>query len=145
MSQYHKRFFIVTIAMFLLTLTFLVGTLFSAEKPDYEHQEYTLWNKLGRGTGNLLTSVLEIPYQMEIAWEEYSYVGGTGVGVVKGIGKFLQRTGVALYEVISFPIEKPAGFEPIMQPEFVFNYNKGSDAINYDEVPMDARRHYPEP
>lgn len=28
----HKKFFIVTVALFVLTLTFLVGTLFSAEK-----------------------------------------------------------------------------------------------------------------
>ncbi|MFC1809644.1 exosortase system-associated protein, TIGR04073 family [Candidatus Omnitrophota bacterium] len=145
MPQHHKRFFIITIALFLLTLTFLVGTLFSAEEPTHETQEYTYWNKLGRGTGNLVTSVFEIPQQLEIAWKEYSYVGGTAIGLVKGVGLFLARTGVAIYETLTFPIEKPVGFEPIMDPEFVFNRNKHSDGIQYDEVALDSRRHYPEP
>ncbi|MBN1493203.1 MAG: exosortase system-associated protein, TIGR04073 family [Candidatus Omnitrophica bacterium] len=145
MSQQHKRFFIVTVALFILTLTFLVGTLFSAEQPDYEHQEYTLWNKLGRGVGNIATSVLEIPYQIDIAWDEYSVVGGTAVGVSKGVINFLERLGTGLYDTITFPIAKPAGFEPIMQPEFVFNYTKPTKAIDYESVPLDARRHYAEP
>jgi hypothetical protein len=41
MSQHHKNFFVVTIAIFVVTLTFLVGTLFSAERPEPTAQEYS--------------------------------------------------------------------------------------------------------
>ena len=31
MQQSHKKFFVITVSLFLLTITFLVGNLFSAE------------------------------------------------------------------------------------------------------------------
>jgi len=43
MSQHHKNFFVITIAIFLVTLSFLVGTLFSAEKTELAAQESTIY------------------------------------------------------------------------------------------------------
>jgi len=76
--------------------------------------------KLGRGLGNVATGAFEIPKSVqETFYEEGPLAAGT-YGVIDGISKFLLRTVVGVYEVVSFPIPFPADYAPIVEPEFLF-------------------------
>jgi len=77
--------------------------------------------KLGRGTCNIVTSIFEIPKSIqEIFYEEGAPAAAT-YGVFDGVYKFLLRTVVGAYEVVTFPIPFPADYEPIVEPEFLFS------------------------
>jgi hypothetical protein len=50
------------------------------------------------------------------------------LGFVFGLGKIVVRTLVGVYEFVSAPFEAPAGFEPIIEPEFPWSYFDGEAA-----------------
>lgn len=76
--------------------------------------------KLGRGIINTLTGFLEVPLKVIRVSKNEGMPMGLSVGVLKGIGWGLYRTVVGVYEVITFPIPAPAGYEPIMDPPHLF-------------------------
>ena len=80
--------------------------------------------KLGRGLANTLFGVAEIPEQVACVSRQEGGGAGATWGVVRGVGKFLQREAVGIYEIITFPVPLPKGYEPIMQPEFVLSGDK---------------------
>ena len=81
--------------------------------------------KLGRGVANTLLGIVEIPDQIVQVSREHGGGAGATWGVIKGIGRFFEREGVGIYEIITFPIPAPRGYEPIMQPEFLLGQDKG--------------------
>ena len=70
--------------------------------------------KLARGTGNVLGGWLEVPLNVQQRYSTTdtvtSVLSGTAIGVVKGA----VRTGVGLYEVVSFWLPYPPKFAPIL-------------------------------
>ncbi len=76
--------------------------------------------KLGRGIANVGTAVFEIPRTTDEFWQREGIVGATGVGFVTGIWRMSVRIVAGIYEVGTFFIEVPDGFEPIVKPEFIF-------------------------
>jgi putative exosortase-associated protein (TIGR04073 family) len=49
-------------------------------------------------------------------------VQGWTVGLAVGLGKFVARTLVGVYELVTAPFAAPPGFEPILEPEFPWGY-----------------------
>jgi putative exosortase-associated protein (TIGR04073 family) len=90
--------------------------------------EYTAARKAGRGLAAMTTSFLEIPGNMVAESREHGAGAGIPLGFVYGLGKIVIRTLVGVYEFVSAPIEAPAGFEPIIEPEFPWDYFNGQPA-----------------
>ena len=61
-------------------------------------------HKMGRGVVNLLTGWIELPKQIHLGTQEDNPVSGLGWGLVKGVGLTLLRSGVGIYEAVTFPI-----------------------------------------
>jgi putative exosortase-associated protein (TIGR04073 family) len=89
--------------------------------------EYTAARKAGRGLAAMTTGFLEIPGNMVAESREHGPGMGIPLGFVFGLGKFVVRELVGVYEFISAPFEAPAGFEPLIEPEFPWSY--------FDETP----------
>jgi len=77
--------------------------------------------KLARGLANVLTGWVEIPKNVYDTSVEDNIVSGLTVGLVKGVGMAIVRTGAGVYETVTFPFAIPEDFVPVLEPEFVFS------------------------
>ena len=81
---------------------------------------HTAGDKALRGACNTVTGWVEIPKRIN----ETSQISGPGVGftwgLLRGIGYGFVRTVAGLYELVTFPFPAPPGYEPVLQPEYVF-------------------------
>ncbi len=75
---------------------------------------YPAFDKLGRGVSNALGGWLEIPLNIQERYRPNdaftSGVSGAMTGLVKGV----VRTGVGVYEAVTFFIPLPEDFQPIL-------------------------------
>jgi putative exosortase-associated protein (TIGR04073 family) len=85
-------------------------------------QEYTAARKVGRGVAGMTLGVLEIPGNMVAMTRESGPAMGIPLGFAVGLGKFVVRELVGVYEFVSAPFAAPAGYEPILEPEFPWDY-----------------------
>ena len=76
--------------------------------------------KLMRGLANLVTGVGEIPKQIYLIGQKEGWVQGTFRGPFEGLGMFVARTVAGAYEVLTFPIPVPPGYQPMLLPEYVW-------------------------
>ncbi|NQT00183.1 MAG: exosortase system-associated protein, TIGR04073 family [Candidatus Omnitrophica bacterium] len=76
--------------------------------------------KLGRGLANAVTGVVEIPKKVILISKNDNPILGLTWGWVKGAAVALLRTAAGVYETVTFPIPAPADYEPMVNPEFVF-------------------------
>ncbi|MCH2207351.1 MAG: exosortase system-associated protein, TIGR04073 family [Lentisphaerales bacterium] len=74
----------------------------------------TPMHRLGRGFGNLLFGIWEIPQNMMDVTNDQGPAGGAAYGLWRGIGRFLVREVTGVWEIITFP----KGGEPIIMPEY---------------------------
>jgi putative exosortase-associated protein (TIGR04073 family) len=81
----------------------------------------TAARKAGRGLAGMTTSWLEIPGHM-VAESRKSGGAGVPLGFVKGLGAVVPRTLVGVWEFVTCPFPWPAGYKPIMQPEFPWDH-----------------------
>ncbi len=72
--------------------------------------------KLGRGLVNTFTGFWEVPSVMLRMCKSDGAPKGLTIGLGRGIAMGLYRTLVGVYEVLSFAIPAPAGYEPITDP-----------------------------
>ena len=85
-----------------LVLAFAAGTpAASAQDPIH---------KMGRGLTNVLTGWIELPRQIGDGTRQPNPVTGFGQGLFKGASLTLLRTGMGLFEAVTFPIAYPSGF-----------------------------------
>ena len=70
--------------------------------------------KLGRGTANTLGGWMELPLNIQQRYTERDTAGSLFTGVAYGVFKGLVRTGVGLYEVVTFFLPYPEEFAPIL-------------------------------
>lgn len=84
--------------------------------------EYTAARKLGRGLANMTCGFLEIPGNIVETTRERGPAWGFTLGFVTGLGRVVVRPLVGVYEFLSAPLEIPKGFEPIISPEFPWDY-----------------------
>lgn len=85
-------------------------------------QEQSSARKFGRGLAGLVVGFLEIPGNVVEESRENGALQGVTIGLGKGLGMFVTRTLVGVYELLSAPFEVPDGFEPILEPEFPWQY-----------------------
>lgn len=76
--------------------------------------------KLGRGLGNVLTGWIELPKNIYDTSVEDNVLSGLTIGLAKGVGMTIVRTGAGVYETVTFPFPIPEGYNPVIEPEFVF-------------------------
>jgi putative exosortase-associated protein (TIGR04073 family) len=65
---------------------------------------------MGRGLVNVLTGWLELPKQIHLGSQEENPLTGFGWGFVKGVGMTVLRSGVGVYETVTFPLPYPKDF-----------------------------------
>jgi putative exosortase-associated protein (TIGR04073 family) len=102
-----------------LAIALLLGALVPGSAAAVE---YTPARKAGRGLAGMTTGLLEIPGNMVRETRDRGPGWGVGLGFVTGLGKFVARTLIGVYELVTAPVEVPAGYEPILEPEFPWSY-----------------------
>ena len=75
--------------------------------------------KLGRGVANIITGWIEIPKNVYDTSQEENILMGLTVGLAKGLGMSVIRTGVGIYDTVTFPFPVPEDYEPLLEPEYV--------------------------
>ena len=78
------------------------------------------FTKLGRGVANTLTGWVELPKNIYNTSVEDNAFTGMTLGLAKGAGMSLVRTGAGIYEIATFPFPLPEDYKPILEPEYVF-------------------------
>src|SRR5262245_66557539 len=82
----------------------------------------TAWHKAGRGAAGITTSFLEIPGNIITTTRQEGAAAGWTEGFAKGLGMFILRPPVGVYELVTAPIPAPANYEPILEPEYPWSY-----------------------
>ena len=77
--------------------------------------------KLGRGLANILTGWVELPKNIYDTSVEENVLSGLTMGLAKGVGMTIVRTGAGVYEAVTFPFPIPEDYQPVLEPEFVFS------------------------
>ena len=80
--------------------------------------------KLHRGAVNLVTGWMEIPNTIKDTTAEDNLFTGITIGMPKGCCMAILRTAIGFYEIVTFPIPLPDGYNPMLQPEFVVKDKK---------------------
>ncbi len=86
-------------------------------------QADTAAQKFGRGLAGMTCGFLELPGNIVKETEAKGAVG-LPVGLAMGVGMIVTRELVGVYEFISAPFPVPAGFRPILKPEYPWGYFK---------------------
>ncbi len=76
--------------------------------------------KFTRGFINIVTGWVEIPKRVQETSQTSGAAAGFTWGILRGIGHGFVRTAGGFYEFFTFPFPAPPGYEPIIQPEYVF-------------------------
>ena len=95
----------------------LVVFMFVIASPDVFAQNAI--RKLGRGLANFTTGFLELPINIVDAAEEDGYIAAVTYGIVKGLAMSVLRTGIGMYETVTFLIPLPFDYEVMLEPEFL--------------------------
>lgn len=95
----------------------LVLATLSAAEADTSAQ------KFGRGLAGMTCGFLELPGNLV---KETNAHGAAGLptGLAMGVGMMVTRELVGVYEFLSAPFPVPAGFKPVLQPEYPWSYFK---------------------
>jgi len=97
--------------------------------------------KFGRGLAGMTTSVLEVPGNIVAESRARGYGEGIPLGFAKGLGMIIPRTLVGVWEFISAPFPLPAGYQPILSPEFPWGYFESGRSETPRETPRRSKRH----
>ena len=99
----------------------LAAALFLAATPA-EAQRHDAARKFGRGLAGMTTCFLELPGNIVKTSRERGVGWGVTLGFVEGLGRLVVRPLVGVYEFVTAPFPVPAGYRPILQPEFPWDY-----------------------
>ena len=94
-------------------------------------QENTAARKAGRGLAGMTLGFLEVPGNIVQETRTNGVVSGMTIGLAVGLGKLVARELIGVYEFVTAPFAVPAGFEPILQPEFAWGYFESSPGRAY--------------
>ena len=75
--------------------------------------------KLGRGLVNILTGWVELPKNIYETSAESNPFAGITIGLAKGLGMTVVRTGAGIFDAATFPFPLPEGYKPILEPEYI--------------------------
>lgn len=107
-----KRGIIICLAIFMVLN---IAALSYAQDPA---------KKIGRGLANILTGWVELPKNIYDTSVEDNPLSGLTIGLAKGVGMTIVRTGAGVYETVTFPFPIPEGYTPVLEPEFIWPFNK---------------------
>ena len=82
----------------------------------------TAARKAGRGLAGMTAAFLEVPGNMIAQNRARGAAEGIPLGFAKGLGMIVPRVLVGVYELLSAPFPAPAGYRPILEPEFPWDY-----------------------
>ena len=96
----------------------------------YENYWNCISRKLGRGISNVAFGVLEVPIRIYDVRFEEGGISAVTFGAINGVGYFIAREFVGLFEIITFPFPMPFtpndhingagwGYGPILSPEWI--------------------------
>lgn len=84
------------------------------------------FTKLTRGAINTFTGWVEIPKRIQQTSQISGALAGFSWGLIRGLGYGFVRTAAGLYEAFTFPFPAPPGYEPVIQPEYVYSADPGA-------------------
>lgn len=109
----------------------LVAIALPAAAEETEDGEYTPLRKLGRGVAGVIYGMLEVPGNMVQEGRVHGPLYGATVGFLLGTGKLVARIPVGVFEVVTAPFAIPPGYEPILEPEFTWQYFRAQEGELY--------------
>jgi putative exosortase-associated protein (TIGR04073 family) len=92
-------------------------TIFTASTASAESAP----QKFGRGLAGMTLGFLEIPGNIVKETRNQGPIG-VPVGLAYGLGMTVTRELVGVYEFVSAPFPVPAGYRPILRPEYPWGY-----------------------
>ena len=101
---------------------FLGIALVAAAYPAFAVTEYSAARKVGRGLAAMTCGFLEIPGNIVVETRERGAGWGFTLGFAKGLGSFVVRELVGVYEFVTAPFALPEGYAPIIEPEFPWDH-----------------------
>jgi len=81
-----------------------------------EPSRWTVLQKLGRGLSNTVTGWLEIPMRLQQRYRPDDPVTSICTASLMGIARGVARTGVGLFETVTFLVAIPEDYQPILPP-----------------------------
>ncbi len=106
-----------------------LGVLLDARAASAEAMEAgKALTKLTRGVTNIVTGWVEIPKRVQETTQESGALAGFTWGLLRGLGHGFIRTAAGGYELLTFPFPAPPGYEPVIQPEYVFTAESASSS-----------------
>lgn len=115
-----RRIFVSAIALFACLAT--VGSAAPDAALAETKSRFTPARKVGRGFANTTLGVLAIPGQMVVETRKRGAAAGLPIGFGIGIGWFVASELIGVWEILTCPFEFPAGYKPIIEPEFPWEY-----------------------
>ena len=88
------------------------------------------FTKLTRGFINIVTGWVEIPKRIQETSQTDGAAAGFTWGLLRGVGHSFIRTAAGFYEFFTFPFPAPPGYEPVIQPEYVFTVESGESSYS---------------
>lgn len=82
---------------------------------------YTAAQKFGRGLAGMTCGVMELPGNIVKETRAHG-AAGLPMGMAMGVGMIVTRELVGVYEFITAPFALPAGYRPILKPEYPWDY-----------------------
>jgi len=98
------------------------GGACTALAPSALAEEGSAARKFGRGLAGVTLGVLEIPGNIVQEGRTNGALSAATVGLAMGLGKFVAREVIGVYELLTTPFPIPADFEPVLAPEFPWQY-----------------------
>jgi putative exosortase-associated protein (TIGR04073 family) len=75
-------------------------------------------HKFGRGLSNLALGVMEVPAQIVKEDRANGPLYAASIGFARGMGFFLTRSLVGVFEVVTFPAPFPRGYRALWKPDY---------------------------
>src|SRR5262245_31964817 len=130
MSSVNPRISIRAACLVVATLVAIALPAAAAEQ-EVESGAYTPLRKLGRGVAGVIYGFLEVPGNMVQEGRANGPLYGATVGFLMGTGKMVARIPVSVFEVVTSPFAIPPGYEPILEPEFTWQYFRADEGELY--------------
>ena len=94
-------------------------------------EEGTAARKYGRGLAGMVLGFLEVPGNIVQETRTNGAVSGLTIGFAMGLGKLVVREITGVYDFVTAPFPVPSGFQPVLQPEFPWQYFESSPGRIY--------------
>ena len=104
-----------------ITILSLCANLPAAQAAELESPSTAL-RKLQRGFLNIALSPLEIVHALSQDKTKERVIPTWAAGLLRGGAFAAGRAAAGVYEMVTFPFPLPSGYEPVLYPEFTWEY-----------------------